>query len=56
MNDAHLKKIVAKDIEFLLGVSLSSAERYYNDVKKEFNLKIVTRYHLNLYLKIPISV
>lgn len=49
----NLTIIKAKDISKLTGCSIRTAQRYYNDIKKEYDLnKAVTYSHLCKYLQI----
>jgi ribosomal protein RSM22 (predicted rRNA methylase) len=45
-------KISAKDISNYLKISLPTAQRYYTDIKKEYELKIVTEQHFKNYFKL----
>lgn len=47
-----LKVITAKQLAKLMGVSISTAERYLKDVKQEYEIKIVCLGHINQYFKI----
>ncbi|WP_295094080.1 hypothetical protein [uncultured Flavobacterium sp.] len=47
-----LKVITAKQLAKLMGVSISTAERYLKDVKQEYEIKIVCLSHINQYFKI----
>lgn len=46
--------ITTKDLHGLLtNCSLRTAERYYSDIKKEYNIKVVMYGHFKEYFKLP---
>lgn len=51
-----IKKLTAKDISNMLEVDLSTAKRYFRDMKIEYEPKsnIVTMAHFNDYFAIPL--
>ncbi len=49
----YFQRITVKDIERKLGVGRTAAARYYIDIKKEYNLKIVLFCHFLKYFNVP---
>jgi hypothetical protein len=47
-----IEKMSVKDVCLSLNVSISTGTKILNDIKKEFDLIIVTYYHFKKYLKI----
>lgn len=45
--------IKAKDLAIILNVSLRTAQRLYQDIKTQYQIKNVTLKHYNDYFKIP---
>lgn len=46
-------KITAKDISSLLcTISQRTAEQYYTDIKKHFDIKVVLYHHFKTYFKL----
>ena len=48
----ELQKLKAKDVQKEMNVCLTTAKKYLKDIKTEFNIKIVTKHHLQTYLKV----
>jgi hypothetical protein len=55
-HNEQLTILKAKDLSNTLNVSLNTAFTIYKDIKKEYNVKRVTKYHLFKYLKIPTNI
>ena len=52
-NYTDLQKLTAKDIQYLLvSVSEKTAQNYFTDIKKEYQLKIVLFVHFKNYFKV----
>ena len=52
-NYTDLQKLTAKDIQHLLvSVSEKTAQNYFTDIKKEYQLKIVLFVHFKNYFKV----
>lgn len=47
-----MKKMTIKDFMLRLGISYSTAQRYFSDCKQEFSIKIVTEKHFKEYFKV----
>lgn len=41
-----------KDLQIILNISQSSAQRMYADIKAEYKIKFVTQLHLHKYLNL----
>lgn len=53
INPKITKKMSIKDIQNSLEVSYNTAQKIYSDIKKEYQISIVTLSHYYKYLKIP---
>jgi len=49
----YMRTITAKNLSVLLGISLSCANRYMLDIKKEYDAKRVCLGHLMDYFNLP---
>lgn len=52
----EIQKISAKDLRNYMVISESSSVKLLTDIKKEYDIKIVTIHHLMRYLKIVIPL
>lgn len=48
----NLKVVSAKQLANVLGISVTSANRYLKDIKQEYQIKRVLGEHVNKYFKI----
>ncbi|WP_157776678.1 hypothetical protein [Flavobacterium crassostreae] len=46
------QKLTAKDVAELLAVSLATAEKYFKDIKQQYEINIVLFFHFKKYFKI----
>ncbi|MFH6964535.1 hypothetical protein ACHRVK_19325 [Flavobacterium plurextorum] len=47
-----LRVITAKDLANTMGISIKTAQKYLQDVKKEYEIKLVLGDHVNRYFKV----
>lgn len=48
-----IKKITVKELAVKMAISTRSAQDLLKDIKREYDIKIVTMSHIKHYLKIP---
>lgn len=52
----NLQVITAKQLSSSMGVDVSTAKRYLQDVKQEYDIKIVLLYHIQQYFKVDLKI
>lgn len=45
-------KFTVKELANKMGVSVRTAERYFADIKKHYNIKVVCKAHVQSYFKL----
>lgn len=50
--NTNLQKITVKELASNMGVTVRTAERYFRDIKKHYEIKIVCLAHVQNYFKI----